>query len=200
MSLPEGYRSTFAPDGPDNRTNEREPASLSETNVREAVRTPPGQTPPLALKPDILGRFRVDLRRAGVAGEARLASLTYLALTSRVLPWGRAAERPVSLIAKGTTSTGKSHTTRTVLQFFPSSAYLDLGSMSRRFLFYDEENYSHRFLVVPEWASICEDNELVALLRTLLSEGRILHGTVETEGKRSVEGEGKRSARRVRPG
>jgi hypothetical protein len=189
MNLPEGYRSTFAPDGPDNRTNEREPASLSERNVREAVRTPSGQTPPLALESDILGRFRVDLRRAGLAGEKRLAALTYLALTSRVLPWGRPTERPVSMIVKGTTSTGKSHTTQTVLRFFPSSAYLDLGPMSRRFLFYDEESYSHRVMIVPEWASICGDEELVALLRTLLSEGRIVHGT--------VEGEGKRSARRI---
>jgi hypothetical protein len=189
MSLPEGYRSTFSPDEPDNRTNERRPASLSEKNVREAVRTTPGQTPALALEADILGRFRVDLRRAGVAGEERLASLTYLALTSRVLPWGRSTERPVSMIAKGTTSTGKSHTTQTVLRFLPSEAYIDLGSMSRRFLFYDEEPYSHRFIVVPEWASICEDDELVALLRTLLSEGRIIHGT--------VEGERKRSARRI---
>jgi hypothetical protein len=189
MSLPEGYRSTFAPDEPDNRTNERKSASLSEKNVREAIRTTPGQTPSLALEPDILGRFRVDLRRAGVAGEERLASLTYLALTSRVLPWGRSTERPVSMIAKGTTSTGKSHTTQTVLRFLPKEAYVDLGSMSRRFLFYNEESYSHRFIIVPEWASICEDDELVALLRTLLSEGRIIHGT--------VEGEGKRNARRI---
>ena len=84
----------------------------------------------------------------------------------------------------------QSHTTQTVLRFFPSEAYVDLGSMSRRFLFYDENAYSHRFLVVPEWASIAQDDELVALLRTLLSEGRIIHGTVDAE-------EGKRSARRI---
>jgi hypothetical protein len=185
MSLPEGYRSTFLPDDPDNRTNERKPASLRRRNVREAIRTTPGQTPDLALEADILGRFRVDLRRAGVAGEERLASLTYLALTSRVLPWGRSTERPVSMIAKGTTSTGKSHTTQTVLRFLPSEAYIDLGSMSRRFLFYDEESYSHRFIIVPEWASIREDEELVALLRTLLSEGRIIHGTVDEKRKAS---------------
>jgi len=177
------------PDEPDNRTKDRKPAPAKGKNVRKASRTKIGQTPSLALEPGILGAFRTDLRRAGVAGEERLASLTYLALTSRVLPWGKSSERPVSMIAKGTTSTGKSHTTQTVLRFFPSEAYVDLGSMSRRFLFYDEESYSHRFLIVPEWASIAEDDELVALLRTLLSEGRIIHGT--------VEGEGRRSARRI---
>ena len=189
MSLPEGYKSTFSPDEPDDRTNERKPAPLSEKNVQKGIRTIPGQTPALALEPDILACFSADLRRAGVAGEERLAQLEYLALTSRVLPWGRSTERPVSLLAKGTTSTGKSHTTQTVLRFLPTEAYIDLGSMSRRFLFYDEETYSHRFLIVPEWASIAEDDELVALLRTLLSEGRIVHGT--------VDGEGKRSARRI---
>lgn len=123
------------------------------------------------------------------ASSSEIPRSPFLALTSRVLPWGKPAERPVSAIAKGTTSTGKSHTTRTVLRFFPPEAYVDLGSMSKRFLFYDEEPYSHRFVVVPEWASIADDDELVALLRTLLSEGRIVHGT--------VEGEGKRSARRI---
>jgi hypothetical protein len=182
------------PDRPDDRTNGRKPPSLSEESVREPDRTAPGQTPALALEQDILGRFLADLRRAGVAGEEELAKLVYLALTSRVLPWGKPAERPVSPIVKGTTSTGKSHTTRTVLRFFPAEAYIDIGSMSKRFLFYDEQPYSHRFVVVPEWASIAEDDELVALLRTLLSEGRIVHGTVEGEGKR---GEGKRKARRI---
>jgi hypothetical protein len=186
-----GVERAFAPqpDRPDDRTNGREPAAVREKFVQESDRMAAGQTPALALEQDILGRFREDLRRAGVAGEEKLASLTYLALTSRVLPWGKPAERPVSAIAKGTTSTGKSHTTRTVLRFFPPGAYVDLGSMSKRFLFYDEEPYSHRFVVVPEWASIADDDELVALLRTLLSEGRIVHGT--------VEGEGKRSARRI---
>jgi hypothetical protein len=178
-----------SPDKPDNRTNVREGAWASEKAVQGVRRTRAGQPPALALEPDILGRFGQDLRRSGVAGEETLAKLTYLALTSRVLPWGKSTERPVSVITKGTTSTGKSHTTRRVLQFVPPTAYIDLGSMSRRFLFYDEESYSHRFVVVPEWASIKDDDELVALLRTLLSEGRIVHGT--------VEGEGKRSARRI---
>jgi hypothetical protein len=138
-------------------------------------------TPALALEPDILSRFRADLRRAGVAGEETLASLVYLAVTSRVLPWGKPTERPVSVIPKGTTSTGKSHATRTALRFFPASAYIDLGSMSRKYLFYSDESFEHRFVYVPEWASIKEDEELVALLRVLLSEGHIAHGTVDID-------------------
>jgi hypothetical protein len=169
------------PDEPDNRTSAVKRASLSQNDVRtaqvDAIRT----VPALALDQDILGRFRADLHRLGVAGEEKLGTLTYLAVTSRVLPWGKPTERPVSQIAKGTTSTGKSHTAKSVLRFFPENAYINLGSMSRRFLFYSDESFEHRFLYVPEWASVKDDDELVALLRVLLSEGRIVHGTVDID-------------------
>jgi hypothetical protein len=179
------------PDSPDNPTNEREAASISGKEVLRPVSPEPGQPPTLAREPDILDHFRVDLRRAGVAGEERLASVLYLALTSRVLPWGKPTERPISVIPKGTTSTGKSHVTQMVLRFFPASAYVSLGSMSKRYLFYSEEKFAHRFIIVPEWASIAEDDELVALLRTLLSEGRVIHGTVDEKRKASkIEKEG----------
>lgn len=181
MSVPEGYETIFLADEPDNRTNVHEPAPLSQEIVRNVRPDESRTTPAVALDPDILGRFRADLRRAGVAGEETLASLVYLAVTSRVLPWGKPTERPVSVIPKGTTSTGKSHATRTTLKFFPSSAYIDLGSMSRKYLFYSEESFEHRFVYVPEWASIKEDEELVALLRVLLSEGHIAHGTVDID-------------------
>jgi hypothetical protein len=152
-------------------------------------RTPPA----LAMEENILDRFGADFRLAGVAGEQRFAKLTYLCLTSRLLEWGRPTSRPVSMIGKGTTSTGKSHTLGTVLRFFPASAYLNLGSMSKRYLMYMEESLSHRFLVIPEWASIANDPDIVPALRTLLSEGRLIHGTVSADGRqeaRRIEKEG----------
>jgi hypothetical protein len=187
-------RSAPQPDKPDTRTNASKPASLSAKFVRQATRTTPGQTPDLAYEKDILALFLDDYRRAGVVGEERLGQLIYLALTSRMLPWDPAAAmRPISLLPKGTTSTGKSHATSTALRFFPERAYFNLGSFSRRYLFYEEETFAHRIVYVPEWASIKEDEELVALLRVLLSEGRIVHGTVE----RGEKGEGRQAARRI---
>jgi hypothetical protein len=177
------------PDEPNARTNGQQPRNDAASVVRQVARTRPGQKPTLAVEDDILRTFLIDLRRTGVAGEEGLAQLEYLALTSRVLPWGRAGERPISLLAKGTTSTGKSFTTSSVLRFFPPEAWIDLGSMSRRYLFYTDEDFRHRFIVVPEWASISKDEEIVAMLRVLLSEGRLVHGT--------VEGEGRRTARRI---
>ena len=134
-------KSAPQPDDPDNRTNGREPASVNEKVVRQATRTTPGQTPELALEEDILALFLDDFRRAGVVGEERLGQLVYLSLTSRMLAVGPAAAvRPVSVLPKGTTSTGKSHATSTTLRFFPESAYFPLGSFSRRYLFYEQEN------------------------------------------------------------
>jgi len=164
-------------------------AGLSLNAPRTADPKPLREPPRLAFEADILARFGRDVRRAGVAGEQRPAKITYLALTSRVLPWGKPTNRPVSAIAKGTSSSGKSHTQQTVLRFFPEQAYFDLGSMSKRFLLYTEESLEHRFLIVPEWAVIAKDEEIVAALRTLLSEGRLIHGT--------VDGDRKRQARRI---
>ncbi len=173
----------YAPDDPDNRTNGRNPIADAGSGCPVTEWTEPGQPPVLAHEPAILDVFAADLRRRGVAGEDRLGRLIYLALTSRLLPWGRSTNRPVSLLIRGTTSTGKSWVLAVTAEFFPEGTIVDLGSMSRRFLFYDEDSYSHRVLLIPEAAQVIDDDELLALLRTLLSEGRVVHGTVSGEGK-----------------
>jgi hypothetical protein len=178
-----------APDDPDTRTTALEPGHSKGSSVQMAIRTTPGQPPDLATRPDILGEFAIAIERSGLAGEKKPAALMYLALTSRLLPWGKPTNRPVSPIGKGTTSSGKSYSLERTLKFFPPEAYLNMGSMSRRYLLYAKENLSHRFIVIPEWASIKDDEEIVAALRTLLSEGRLIHGT--------VEGDKKRTARRI---
>ncbi len=65
----------------------------------------------------------------------------------------------------------------------PSSAYIDLGSMLSKYILYSDDDYAHRFIYIHEWASIKEDPELVALLRVLVSEGRVVHGTVDVNRK-----------------
>jgi hypothetical protein len=173
---------------PERLTIGTETASLSEGAVRLGESDRPGK-PPLADEPDILALLLIDLKAAGLAGEQTGAQVEFLSLTSRLLPWGKPTNRPVSTIGKGTTSTGKSYTLQTVLRFFPPEAYFDLGSMSKRFLLYTDESLAHRMIIVPEWALIAKDEELVATLRTLLSEGRLIHGT--------VDGDAKRTARRI---
>ena len=185
MTIGRGLEGSSLPsDGRSGQPDNRADPGMTDGVVRpggglDGTRTPPA----LALEPEILDAFGRAVRLAGVAGEQRYAKLTYLCLTSRLLEWRTATSRPVSMIGKGTSSTGKSHTQRAVLRFFPRSAYVDLGSMSKRYLLYSEEPLAHRILVIPEWAQIAQDDELVASLRTLLSEGRLIHGTVSADGK-----------------
>jgi hypothetical protein len=59
----------------------------------------------LAREDRILDRFAKTLEQTGVAGEARVLKLLYLALTSRLL------ENPVSVALKGPSSGGESYLT-----------------------------------------------------------------------------------------
>ena len=126
----------------------------------------------LAEAPNILERFAEELARSGVAGEARIAKLLYLAVTSRLL------EKPVSIALKGPSSGGKSHVVERVLSFVPDSAYYALTAMSERTLAYSEEPIKHRFLVIYEAAGMSGEFATY-LMRSLLSEGRVRYETVE---------------------
>jgi hypothetical protein len=141
----------------------------------------------LANAPNILERFAVELARSGVAGEARIAKLLYLAVTSRLL------EKPVSIALKGPSSGGKSHVLERVLSFVPQSAYYALTAMSERTLAYSEEPIKHRFLVIYETAGMSGEFATY-LMRSLLSEGCVRYETVEktSEGMkpRLIEREG----------
>lgn len=175
-----------ASDNSDNPTNTLNPAPQAGSECRMAGPTTIGQLPDLALASDILDRFEADLGRLGVAGEERIAKVTFLALTSRLLPWGKASNRPVSLITKGTSSSGKSYVTAAVIEFMPQGTVISLMSSSRLYLLYSERSLEHRFLYVPEWSAIAEQDELVTLLRVLVSEGHVEHGTVEGAGRKEA--------------
>jgi hypothetical protein len=141
----------------------------------------------LAKAPNILERFAAELAQSGVAGEARIAKLLYLAVTSRLL------RRPVSIALKGPSSGGKSHVVERVLSFVPDSAYYALTAMSERTLAYSEEPIKHRFLIIYEAAGMSGEFATY-LMRSLLSEGKVRYETVEktSEGikPRLIEREG----------
>ncbi len=126
----------------------------------------------LASEPDILAVFHRDLERAGLVGEHKNVRLLYLDLTTRLL------DRPVSIIVKGPSSSGKSYLVQEVLRFFPEEAAYILSGMSERALAYSQEPLAHRFLVVYEWTGLSGDFASY-LVRSLLSEGRIRYETVE---------------------
>ena len=130
----------------------------------------------LASRGNITADFAEALRRSGVAGEARLLRLLYLAVTSRRL------DKPVSVAVKGPSSGGKSHIVERVLDAFPEEAYYALTSMSEKALIYLDEDMRHRSLVIYEAAGMAGDMQTY-LMRTLLSENRIRYQTAESTSK-----------------
>ncbi|MGB2710821.1 MAG: hypothetical protein WBC33_04835 [Conexibacter sp.] len=134
----------------------------------------------LVMAPDILSRVATDLGRAGFAGSTREAKLLYLVATSRLL------ERPISTAVKGPSSAGKSFVVKSVLEFFPKSAFLTMTAMSPKALVYSKEPLAHRVLVLYEADGMGSTAELI--LRSLLSEGHIVYDTVASEDGSAPEG------------
>ena len=126
----------------------------------------------LAQELRILDRFAQDVARTGVVGEERAAKLIYLVVTTRLF------EKPVSAAVKGPSAAGKSNLLGNVLRFFPDSAYHTVTSMSDMALVYSNVSLKHRFLVIME-AEGLKGGTMAYLVRSLLSEGRISHETVE---------------------
>ena len=162
---------------PSNAVNRATEATDTQTydepeDWEQAVRdVPPEQVEAIRTCPSILDRFIADMEEAGLAGETRLAKLTYLALTSRLF------ERPVSLAIMGPSAGGKSQLVARVLAAFPPPAYLHLAGMSKKALAYLKEPLSHRFLIINESAGLMGGFQAY-LLRTLLSEGHLEYATV----------------------
>lgn len=126
----------------------------------------------LAQHPNILDLVFDTMHQLGVAGDCRLARITYLAATSRLL------RRPVSIVAKGPSSAGKTHETQQALKLFPPEAFYALTAASEHALAYGEEPLEHRMIVVYEASGV--DGDFASyLLRSLLSEGCIRYETVE---------------------
>jgi len=135
----------------------------------------------IAAKSRILDDMASEIQHLGLVGEHRAAKLVYLVLSSRVL------ERPICAAVKGPSSTGKNRVVEDVVKFFPEPAFYRLTSMSQRALAYGTEPLQHRILILQEAAGLA-DGIGAYLMRSLISEGRIRHETVEStpDGLRSV--------------
>ena len=140
----------------------------------------------LAEAPDLLERAVQQVQSMGVVNENELIKLIYLAATSRVL------DQPINPLVKGASSGGKSFTTSRTLDLIGSDFVSYLTSSSALSLVYDDRPLAHTVLVIYEANQIQadENNMFAMLLRTLISEGRIVHQT-------TVEDPGSHTGRRV---
>jgi hypothetical protein len=141
----------------------------------------------LLAEPDILAAFGRDIEAAGLVGETNNAKILYLALTSRRF------DKPVSVAIKGVSAGGKSFTVESVLRFFPASAYFTRTGFSEKALYFSDESFRNRFIVLFEAVGM-ESDYISYVIRTLLSENRLSYELpVKTESgleARVIEKEG----------
>lgn len=142
----------------------------------------------IAKNENILKLFVNEVSRKGLTGEKALVKGLYLALTTRIL------KKPVSIVIKGGSSSGKSYTASEVLKFFPADAYHDFTTATEKALIYGDESFKNRFLIIFEAAGIKQGFQEY-IIRTLLSEDRIKYkATVPAEDgsftTRTIEKEG----------
>lgn len=126
----------------------------------------------LSQAPGLLHRAIRTLGGLGVVGEEENRGLLYLALLSS------RTEEPISVLVKGRSSSGKSHLVRTALRLIPPRGYYELTAMSAKALVYADLDFSHRHLVLYEEDGLAQE-EVLYLVRTLLSEGQIRYLTTE---------------------
>jgi hypothetical protein len=144
----------------------------------------------LAQAPNLIRRVVEQVQAMGVVNERDLIVLTYIAATSRIL------KSPINVLTKGASSGGKSFTTTHVLAMIGSDYVNQLTSSSALSLVYDTRPLSHTVVFLFEAAQMQaekqseRDSTFAMLVRTLISEGRIIHQT-------TVEDQNSPTGRRV---
>jgi hypothetical protein len=127
--------------------------------------------------PDLIGRLRSALARAGIIGEESNALLAYLAGVSRKL------ERPLAVIIQSASAAGKTTLMDAVLAFFPEEERIKYSAMTGQSLYYlGETNLKHKILAIVEEAGAEKAGYALKLLQ---SEGEL---TIASTGKDPVTG------------
>jgi hypothetical protein len=138
---------------------------------------PIDDAPELASEDDILETMVRFLESAHVAADRRLLKLLYLTFTSRLL------DRPLCVVVKGPSASGKSFAVEAVRRLFPPSAYVWRTSLSPRAIVRTNVSFVHKILVLVE-ASGLRGEWSDLMLRSLVSEGRVAYEASAVERKR----------------
>jgi hypothetical protein len=139
----------------------------------------------------LLANMRIVAHRLGVVSEDASIAGAYLACTSRLLK-----RRAISYLRRGAAASGKNHLLAVVLKLFPEESVLPISSATPMALIYyrgseaegadidsvegDEKALAHKIIVIAEAAILSrkangDEHPLTAMLRILLSEGKLDH-------------------------
>ena len=151
----------------------------------------------LAQSPDLMDRVVSQVQSLGVVNESELIKLTYVGATSRIL------QNPINILIKGASSGGKSFTALHTLKLIGQDFVNELTSSSALSLVYDTSPLAHTVMLIFEANQLQaakqadKDSTFAMLLRTLISEGRIVHQTTVEDPNSPT---GRRVERIVREG
>jgi len=114
------------------------------------------------------------LKRLGVIGEEIILLVLTLAGVSRTLL------RPVSVMLRGSPSSGKSSALKAVLQIFAPEIVMERAGLSGKALFYGEGSLAGKILVLTEYHAGKDSRHLIRLAQT---EGVLTDETSVLEGR-----------------
>jgi len=129
----------------------------------------------LAEAPSILAILDKELKAHGFAGPTQVPQLVFLSVYTQLF------DKPVSLVLKGTSGSGKSFALHAGLRYLPEAAYEEFHGMSEKALLYLEDlNLKHRHLIIQEASGFDKSGSGRVFLRQLMSEGRLNYATVQS--------------------
>ena len=123
--------------------------------------------------PDVLGQLKDAIRATGFAGDTRPAMMSYFAITSRLL------RAPLNLGYISQSASGKNAGVDASLPFFPATAFYLVRASSPRALIYNDEQFTHRTVILTEADSLPEDSPAASAVRSLMSDGEMTYEVVE---------------------
>jgi hypothetical protein len=192
VQIAKDYAAECAQDAREN-TTQPELTPEQKAALREALWPSVSE---LAQAPDLVDHVVKQVQALGVVNECQLIILTYIAATSRVL------EHPINILTKGASSGGKSFTISHVLELVGPDFVNKLTSSSALSLVYDTSSLAHTVIFLFEANQLQtektdKDSTFAMLVRTLISEGRLVHQTTVEDPNSPT---GRRVERIVREG
>jgi hypothetical protein len=120
--------------------------------------------------PRFLNDFLAVVRRAGLVGESKNALALLIVAVSRVLP------RPLNAIVRGVSSAGKNFLVAIILMLMPADAKIELDTSSDKAWNYPQDAFRNAVVYVRERNA---RTGAMHPLRTLISEGKLIHRVTE---------------------
>src|SRR5690242_2542532 len=127
----------------------------------------------LLQNPDFFQQYYNALQRLGLVGEERNASVLLITAVSRLL------DRPLNIMVKGQSSSGKNYAVNRVLRLVPEDAVRELSSSSAKAWNYAGDVFRHKIIYLQERN---EASGAMHPARQLISEGQLIRLVPVMEG------------------